>query len=257
VVEPGGPCNLPLPPDLYEECSEMGWRGFRLLTREQYARAADGDLLRTLVFNPDYGTYFEHPATGAIVALRSGSVELLRDTGATFQTLAKTKTRGRAVLALAAHPAEPLIAYGDNNGDFHLHEVGPDGFGKARKLAGKGRKASALEFLDGGETLLLGGLGYLSVYGREGNTYALRHEVTPAVRGFAWAEMARTVVVNQGMHGLSLYRLVDGRLEPCGSYKPPQPIDVLAVAADLGSIAVLEKYGAWPSPARAHVFQVG
>jgi hypothetical protein len=252
-----GVCNLPLPPDLFLECAEVGWRGFRFLTAEQYARAGDGDLLRTLVFNPDYGTYFEHPATGAIIALRGGSLELLRDTGTAFESVAKTKTRGRAALAFAAHPTEPLIAYGDNNGDFHLHEVGADGFGKARKLASKGRKASALEFIDGGETLLIGGFGYLGVYGREGAIYALRHEVTPAVRSFVWMEMDRVVVVNQGMHGISLYRLEDGRLEPCGSYKPPRPIDVLAAAIDLGSIAALEKYSSWPSPARAHLFDVG
>lgn len=251
-----GVCNLPLPSDLYAECAEVGWRGFRFLTQEQYARAEDGDLLRTLVFNPDYGTYLQHPATGAILSLRGGSIALMHDTVAAFENVAKTKTRGRAALAFAAHPTESLIAYGDNNGDFHLHEFGADGFGKARKLAGKGRKASALEFLDGGETLLLGGLGYLSVYGREGNTYALRHEVTPAVRTFAWVEMARTVVVNQGMHGLSLYRLEGGRLEPCGSYKPAQPIDVMAAAIDLGSVAVLERYSSWPSAARAHVFEV-
>jgi len=64
------PCNLPVPEGVYGEIVAEEWHGFRFLARGEYdgAKAKDGkyvgDLLRTLVFGPDYGLYVLHPGSG-------------------------------------------------------------------------------------------------------------------------------------------------------------------------------------------------
>src|SRR5579859_6726359 len=79
-------CNLPIPAALYAEFAFRLWHGFRFLDASAYDAAKDrqghpaGDLLRILVFGPDYGHYVLHAATGLILSLRSGSIQLLSRT---------------------------------------------------------------------------------------------------------------------------------------------------------------------------------
>src|SRR5205823_7240448 len=162
------PCNLPIPAAMLDEFLVEPWHGFRFLKAGEYDHALDqsgnpaGDLLRTLVFGPDYGHYVLHPSSGLVFSLRSGSMTPLRRAGDKFEVIDQTKTRGRAALAFAAHPSESLIAYGDNYGTFHAHSFDQNGFGKATKIVGKERKGSRLEFDRAGKMLMLGGMGYLA-----------------------------------------------------------------------------------------------
>src|SRR5256885_4011609 len=77
------PCNLPIPNSTLDEFLSEPWHGFRFLKSSEYDNALDqngnpvGDLLRTLVFGPDYGHYLLHPPSGLILGLRSGSMTLL------------------------------------------------------------------------------------------------------------------------------------------------------------------------------------
>jgi hypothetical protein len=209
--EPFHPCNLPIPADLYTEFASRLWHGFRFLDASAYDTAKDnkglpaGDLLRTLLFNPDYGHYVLHPATGLILALRSGSLQLLNRTTDGFTPIGQTRTRGKATLAFAAHPTEPLIAYGDNAGTFTAHRYEPTGFTKASKIAAKDRKASRLEFSSDGSALMLGGMGYLATFSYENGKFSSRHETSIAVRDFAWLQDKNLVFVNQGLHGLTAF----------------------------------------------------
>ncbi len=216
---PFHPCNLPVGPALQDELTARPWHGFRFLDHAAYDQAigTDGDLLRTLVFGPDYGHYLQHPASGLVLALRAGSIELLQQKPEGFERVERTKTRGRAALAFAAHPQENLIAYGDNAGDFHVQRFAADGFGKASKIAAKRRKASRLEFSTDGRKLTIGGMGYLARLAYEAGTFQPLHEIALAVRDFILLGDDGPILVNQGMHGIAAYRGDASGFTPIGS----------------------------------------
>jgi hypothetical protein len=224
---PRHPCNLPVPASMLDEFLHEPWHGFRFLEASEYDHAVDekrapvGDLLRTLVFGPNYGHYILHPPSGLILGLWSGSIDLLqRDEAGAFKRLDQTKTRGRAALAFSAHPSELLIAYGDNYGTFHAHRFDPTGFGKASKIAAKDRKASRLEFVRAGSMLAIGGMGYLATYSFDGGKFAPLHEVSISVRDFLWLKDGELVLVNQGLHGVAAYRHDPGGFRKLGELKP-------------------------------------
>jgi hypothetical protein len=237
------PCNLPIPAALYDEFSAQSWHGFRFLASNAYDHAVDeagdrvGDLLRTLVFGPDYGHYVCHPASGLVLSLRGGSMKLLRRSGEAFNVLDQAKTRGRAALAFAAHPDEPLIAYGDNYGTFHVHRFDENGFGKATKIAAKERKASRLEFVDAGRMLVIGGMGYLATYAYSGGQFAPVHEVSMAVRDFLWLGKGELVLVNQGLHGVGAYGHDAGGFARLGEVQPQGAVQQIAVSRCLRYLA--------------------
>jgi hypothetical protein len=241
VIDPNAPLshpvNLPIPAELFEEFQTQLWHGFRLLDDSAYARAVDdagrpvGDLLRTLVFGPNYGLYVEHPATRMILSLRDGSMELLTRSNDGFKSIDKTRTRGRAALAFCAHPNEPLIAYGDNYGTFHAHRFTETGFAKSSKIAAKERNASRVEFVNGGNTLALGGMGYLATYSYIGGKFAPMHEVSIAVHDFLWLDDGAILLVNGGLHGVSAYRYDRAGFTKLGAVKPEGAAQQIAISS--------------------------
>jgi hypothetical protein len=224
VDAPFHPCNLPIAAALQDEMSARPWHGFRFLDHAAYDHAIGsdglpaGDLLRTLVFGPDYGHYLLHPASGLVLALRAGSIELLRPSPRGFERIERTRTRGRAALAFAVHPHETLITYGDNAGDFHAQRFTADGFGKASKIAAKRRKASRLEFSPDGRRLMIGGMGYLASLTYEAGKFHPMHETAVAVRDFILLEDGGLVLINRGMHGIAAYRDDDTGFTEIGSF---------------------------------------
>jgi hypothetical protein len=110
-----------------------------------------------------------------------------------FTALDKTRTRGKSALVFAAHPERSLLAYGDNYGDFYLHEFAAEGFGKARKVGPLERPARAVGFITGGKALL---------------------------------------IVNHGMHGVSVYSYDAGSLSRVGEFKLPFPVNQIVVSPD-------------------------
>jgi hypothetical protein len=231
------PCNLPIPASRYEDFVAEQWHGFQFLEWSAYDSAVDknghpvGDLLRTLVFGPDYGHYVLHPPSGLILSLRSGSMELLRRSAGGFESIDRTKTRGGAALAFAGHPTESMIGYGDNAGTFYAHRFDAAGFGKATKIAARERKASRLEFVNAGGTLLIGGMGYLASYLYSNGKFAPVHEVSTSVRDFTWLADTATVLVNQGLHGVTAYRYDQGGFNKLGGFKPEGSAQQIAVSA--------------------------
>jgi hypothetical protein len=242
-----GACNLPVEVGVYEEFIESPWHGFRFLERAAYEQAVDekgrpvGDLLRTLVFLPDYGHYVLHPPSGLVFGLRSGSIEMLRREGDSFKSVEKTKTRGRAALAFAAHPKENLIAYGDNYGTFHVQRFEADGFGKASKIIARDRKASRLEFVKGGDLLVIGGMGYLETYSYSGGKFALVHQTEMPVRDFLWLKDGELVLVNQGMHGVAALRYDGGGFVKIGGAQPEGAMQQMTVSTCMKYLATSEQ----------------
>ena len=240
----GHPCNLPIPEELYEEVRGEEWHGFRLLKWDDYDKARDvkghgvGDLLRTLVFGPDYGSYVLHPSSELVLGLRSGSIRLLERSEPGFKEIDRTKTRGRAALAFAAHPTEALLAYGDNYGTFHSHRFDASGFGKASKVAAKERKASRLEFVDCGKMLVIGGTGYLATYSYAGGKFSPVQEIPIPVRDFIWADEGKLVLVNQGMHGVTAYRYDAAGFAKLCEFKPGGAVQQMALSKDLKHLAI-------------------
>lgn len=254
-VGTGHPCNLPIPAEFYDELARPDWHGLRFLTCAEYDNAKDdkghavGDLLRTLVFGPDYGLYVLHPPSGLVLKLRGGSIQLLERSNAGFKLIDKTKTRGRAALAFAAHPAETLLVYGDNYGTFHAHRFAATGFGKASKLAAKERKASRAEFAPDGQMLMLGGNGYLATYTYADGKFSTLHEISIPVRDFIWAEDGKLVLVNQGMHGVCAYHYgpAAGGFSKLAELKPGGAVQQMAVSKKLKHLAITmqEVGGLW------------
>ena len=238
------PCNLPIPDELYSEFAQQPWHGFRFLGCSAYDRANDndghpiGDLLRTLVFGPSYGHYVLHPASAMVLSLRSGSIELFRNTPEGFVAVDQTRTRGKASLAFAGHPTEPLIAYGDNAGTFHAQRFDESGFGKAAKIVTKERKASRLEFSADGTSLMLGGMGYLTSLAYEKSKFTVRHEISIAVKDFVWDEASGHVFVNQGLHGVSVFKYSEAGFVKVGEIKPVGGVQQMSVSDDAKHLAV-------------------
>ena len=231
------PCNLPVPWEVHAELAGESWHGLRFLEAAAYdlgvdgGAPAEGDLLRTLVFGPDYGLLVLHPASGLVLGLRAGRMELLERTAAGFHLLGKTRTRGNAALAFAGHPTESMIVYGDNAGSFHAHRFDATGWGKASKIAARGRKASRAEFGRGGELLVIGGMGYLATYGYAGGKFVLRHEVEMPVRDFLWIDDGGLVLVNQGLHGVAAYRYGEAGFQQIGKFEAAGAVRQMALSA--------------------------
>ena len=221
---------------LCEELASESWHGFRFLEPAAYELSVDGgpaiegDLLRTLVFGPNYGHYLLHPASGMILGLHSGSMELLQRSAAGFKSIGKTRTRGSATLAYAAHPNEMLLVYGDNAGSFHAHRFDATGFGKANKIAAKQLKASRVEFVQAGQMLVIGGMGYLSTYSYSGGKFAPLHDVSIAVRDFVWVNDGQIVLVNQGIHGVAAFGYDGNGFSKTGDVAPPGESREIAIS---------------------------
>jgi hypothetical protein len=241
------PCNLPIPRGLYDEFAGISWHGFKFMEYTAYNHALDGkgfpvgDLLRTLVFGPDYGHYVVHPHGKTILGLRAGSIEMLRFDADAFTSIDRTKTRGRAALAFAAHPEEGLIAYGDNYGTFHAQRFDADGFGKAGKIVAKDRKASRLEFFDDGRTLAIGGMGYLETYAYDGKKFTPAHHIETSVRDFVWLNEGQLVLVNGGTNGIAAFAYDSNGFTKLASVRPEGPVNQIAVAGCGGYLAVTEQ----------------
>ncbi len=210
-IPPPHPCNLPIPDTLYNDFAATPHHGLQFLDPATYQLplgtkgAPDGDILRTLVFGPDYPTLLLHPATSALFTLRSRAMELFTHSPTNLTSIAKTKPRGKHTLCFAAHPAAPLLIYGDNYGDFHTHPFTPTDFGKPKKLATKQRKASRIEFANDGNLLLLAGMGYLAAFTHANNTFTETHNIELPVRDFLTTPDASLLLINQGLHGLAAY----------------------------------------------------
>jgi hypothetical protein len=210
-IPPPHPCNLPIPDSLYTEFAATPHHGLHFLDPATCQLPLgkkgplDGDILRSLVFGPDYPTLLFHPLTGALLTLRGRSMELFSRSDTTLTSIAKTKPRGKSVLAYAAHPTEPLLVYGDNYGDFHAHRFTPTTFEKATKIAAKQRNASRIEFSQNGNLLLLAGMGYLSAFRYAAGKFEQLHELSTAVRDFLTTPDASLLLVNKGLHGLAAF----------------------------------------------------
>lgn len=231
-------CNLPISDALKDEFLSQPWHGLRFLDRAAY-EGIDADILRTLVFGPNYNVPMLHPLSGTILGLKSNAVQLLARDGGGFKPIDKTKPRGKAALAFAAHPNEALLVYGDNAGTFTAHRFEPTRFAKATKIADKQRKASQADFIAGGTKLLIGGMGYLATFAYDGKQFFPLHETSAPVRDFLVTGEGQTIVVNQGMHGVSVYHCDEtGRLTKQAEVKPPDPVQFAVVSADLKHFAV-------------------
>lgn len=236
-IDSNSACNLPVTDELTDELLAQPWRGFQFLSRSDYDHAPAGDILRTLVFSPDYGTLVRHPASGAILGLHSKSIELFERDGDGFKSIEKAKTKGKVVLAYAAHPTEQLIAYGDNFGVFHLHTLMPTGLGKATKLVDKTRNANRIEFVRDGKTIILGGMGYLSALIYKDGKAAPLHDAAVSVRDFSWHADGKLIVVNQGLHGVSIFSHDESGFAKLADATPDGPVHQTAVSTDLRFVA--------------------
>jgi hypothetical protein len=157
-------------------------------------------------------------------------MELYKRSGSEFMSSEKTRTRGRAALAFAAHPSEGLLAYGDNYGTFHAHRFGENGFGKATKIVAKDRKASRVEFAAGGTNLVIGGMGYLAAYSYTAGKFAPMHEVSISVRDFISVNDGELIFVNQGTNGVTVYQHGASGFSQLCTMKPPEPVQKISVS---------------------------
>jgi hypothetical protein len=228
VANVGG--ALPVPDSLYGEFVREGWHGFGFLNRADYPSGPINEMVLTFVDGPDYGLYLRHIASGQILGLRSGRMQLMRREADGFKQIDETRTRGRAALAFAGHPEEALVVYGDNYGNFHAHRFDETGFGKASKIVDKQRNANRVEFGGDGKILAIGGMGYLSSFSCEKGKFSPVHDIAIPVRDFLWLDEGALVVVNRGMHGVATYRHDGNGFTKLGERTLPAPVQKIAVS---------------------------
>lgn len=250
----GLPVILPVPADLHDSLAGQPRHGFHFLNSADYAglRGHPG-IANMLAFGPN-GTPLRHPAAGAVLGLTGGALRRLGTPAEEFPVLEETRTRGKTALAFAAHPTEPVIAYGDNYGGLFLQELSAAGFGKARKLEAQPRAVNDLLFIDGGARLVAGGMGFLASYAWNEGRPAKEHEVSIAVRELVWSPVDRILTVNQGLQGISRYRVDAAGFTRLDHAKLAWAVDRLAVAGS-GAILALEKYAQWPARVKAHLLR--
>ncbi len=222
--------NLPLPANIYEELTGQLWHGFLFLKPDEYVlsdECADefaGDHLRTLVFGPDYGHCVKDPKSNLVFSLSCHEIVLMKETVDGLRPIDSRKTRGKEALAYALHPKEKTIVYGDNYGTFFQHTFSHKGICKGRQFAVKERKASCIDFINRGNYLLIGGMGYLCLYlHHKGKLKELTTKSLP-VRDFLWLPQRRLIIVNEGLHGLSVHQLKDEQIANIATFKSCEAI---------------------------------
>ncbi len=230
--------NLPISDALADEFLSQSRHGFRFLDRAAY-EGFDADILRMLVFGPNYNVPMLHVPSGAIIGFKSNAMQLFAREGNTLTRLDKTKPRGKQALCFAAHPSEPLIVYGDNYGTFTAHRFTPTKFGKASKIAHKERNASQIEFIDEGRKLLIGGMGYLATFAYDGKKFSPLQQLSIPVRDFVVGTDGKTIIVNQGLHGVSIYRDEKSGFTKQADVKPADAVQSAVVSNDMKHLAVI------------------
>ncbi len=242
------PFNLPIPDSLYDsEFPQSALRGLYFLPRSAFDHVAAedpawlGDLVGTLCAGHPHRLYMLHRPSNLVLSLQSGSMQLSQQSSAGFTLLDEARTRGRRAMAFAAHPDEPFVVYVDNNGSSFAHEFSANKFGKARKIDAWTHGGRAVEFMNGGRALLVGGTGHLAAYGYAGNKFSKRHEIAVAVRDLNWIEDQRILLVNQGMHGVWLYRVEEEGFTPSGVVKHEAAVKKVAVSKDMQYMAMTDQ----------------
>jgi hypothetical protein len=143
------------------------------------------------------------------------------------------------IFAFGAHPTEPLIVYGDNYGTFYAQWFSHEGFGRTKKIVDKIQSGNSVCFINEGRTLLLGGSGYVQLYKYEDGKFLLEQEMSTAVRHLVWIESKQVLAINQGMHGVALYQLSDGKLTTLERVPTELAVQHLAFSNTFKEMAVL------------------
>jgi len=98
-----------------------------------------------------------------------------------------------------------------------------------------------LQFIDGGDALFVGGMGYLNLYTRTNGKYVKSISLETALRDFIYNERQQVILANRGLHGLELIRRGRSAFQVVGSVQTRKPVESLAVAPEFDHCATIAK----------------
>lgn len=226
-----------LPQTDYDEQVESGRDGFRFLSRQQYGQAFAGrawgstcpvDQAMVTAANLTQEIPVLHSATGSIVSFGNKKITLHAPTPR-LEKIGELKARG-SIVALLAAPRSGFIFYATHAGDLVQVPISAEQIGKQKKLATFERNVTSIRAAIDGPHLFVGGMGLLATVLAGDNDYQVLAKQEISCRAIEVLN-DQWLLVNQGMHGFSLFDVEGGKLRSETSQKPSAPVDQLVCSA--------------------------
>lgn len=224
-----------LEPADYDDLARRGRDGFQFLPRERYDSAYAGrkwgsccPIDQAIASGLTQEIPVLHPASGAIVSFANKRISLHADTPG-LEKIGEVKTRGTLTDAMLAAPRSEFIYYADHTGDLVQVPVSRSTIGPKQKLFTYERNISAIRAAEDGPHLFIGGNGLIAAaVPIDGSLEFLARTEAPCrsleVLNDQW------LLVNQGMHGFTLYEVSNRTLCVDLNEKPPAAVDQLIVS---------------------------
>jgi len=232
-----------LPPADFEEVRKYGVDGFQLLTAVQYDAAFAGEkwgsvcpVDQALISGLTCKVPVLHPTSGAIVSMADKKLVLHSLEAKTFATVAEAKLRG-PMTAIQAAPSQPVIYYGTNAGDVYSVAVLPDKLGPQKKVGAFGRVVNSIRHTTDGQHLIVGGMGFVAMLSLAGKAPEIVAKLDTSCRSIHVLN-DRWLLLNQGMHGLTLCEMSNGQLRLDTTHKPTDAVDRIVCSTE-GTKALL------------------
>lgn len=226
-----------LPAPVADELALVGLDGFEFLTRGQYDRAYPGkkwgstgpiDQALTSGLNSELAVL--HPGSGAVVSVRDRRLNLYALAESGLTPLGELKTRA-PLTAVWAAPPQQVLYYGTNASDLVTVPVTPKQLGPQKKLTAFERNVNAIRSSKGGEHLFAGGMGYLAKLTVTGSSCTTLAKSSVPCRSLEVLS-DHWLLVNGGLHGLSLYDISGDGLRADATHKPASAVDRVICSTD-------------------------
>jgi hypothetical protein len=223
----------------YYELAAQGLGGFQFLAKEQYDRAFGSSpwgsvcpVDQALISGLTNQLPVLHPATGAIVSFGDKRITLHSLTAAGLSKTGEVKPpSGQAIADMLAGPGRAFLYYITNKGDVMAVAVTREKIGPQRKWLSLQKPGACIRASADGSRFFIGGMGLLvlTTGGEKPGEIIARQEVP--CRGIKVLDDG-WLLVNQGMHGFTLFEAANDQLRADASQKTPEPADRLIASPD-------------------------
>jgi hypothetical protein len=225
-------CDDQLDPADYDDLARSGRDGFQFLPRERYDSAFAGrkygsccPVDQAVSSGLAQQLPVLHAASGAIVSFADKRITLHADTPG-LEKIGEIKTRGVMTEAMLAAPRSDHVYYADSTGDFVQVPVSRTSIGPAKKLFRFENIITTIRAAEDGPHLFVGGGGLVAAVAPVDDRVVFLARKQVACRSISVLN-DQWLLVNQGMHGFTLFDVSRGELRADLTQKPPAAIDQL------------------------------
>jgi hypothetical protein len=178
-----------------------------------------------------------HVASGAIVSFASKRITLHAAGASGLEQLSEVKSR-EPITALLGAPNAPVIFYGTNAGNVFRVAIGATKIGPQKKIGSFERNVNSIRASTDGTQLFVGGMGFLATFALADGTCVLVSKREISCRSIE-VITDQWLLLNQGMHGFTLYDTSAAQLRSDTVQKLPSAIDRLVCSADSKQVLAL------------------